>query len=109
MKRIAIALSMLAFLSAPAAFAATGSSVHGEYANFCAWGLINGKQVMTDCSINWKDGSTGKIYCFSSEQAKTQWSTNTASNITKANAAFASKGTSSNGASASSSSNHQHM
>ena len=87
-KVIAIALgSTLMFASQ--AMAGTGTAKTGEYENYCAWGMTQGKQVHTDCHINWKEASSGKTYCFSSEDAKKSWAENTTTNMTKADAEFA--------------------
>jgi YHS domain-containing protein len=40
-----------------------------EFGGQCTEGLAEGKHVMTDCSVNWKD-KDGKVYCFSSNDAK---------------------------------------
>lgn len=69
-----LAVSALAF--ATAVFA-------GEFNDECAWGLANGKHVKTDCKVNMK-GADGKTYCFSSEQAKAEFSKNVKTNLEKA-------------------------
>lgn len=85
MKKAIIAFVASALLAAPA-FAAT-EAPKGEFANHCAYGLTMGKQVMTDCKINWVD--KGKTYCFSSEEAKTNFSKDTAANLKKAEEGYA--------------------
>jgi|GEM_PF-2432224 len=93
MKKL-IALFVFALFCAPSAFAETSKMqtskmpANGEFGNHCAWGLTMGKQISTDCSVNWKDSTSGKIYCFSSEAFKTDWAKNTASNTAKASAEF---------------------
>ena len=85
MKKAIVAFVASALLAVPA-FAAT-TETKGEFGNHCAYGLTMGKQVMTDCKINWVDH--GKTYCFSSEEAKTNFSKDTAANLKKAEEGFA--------------------
>lgn len=40
--------------------------VHGEFNNYDPVGLMAGSLIHADCSINWRDPDTGKLYCFSS-------------------------------------------
>lgn len=40
--------------------------MHGEFKNLDPIGLISGTLVHSDCSINWSDPDTDKLYCFSS-------------------------------------------
>lgn len=88
MKKIILGLAVAGLFVVPSAFAAPATSpTQGEFGNHCAMGLVMGKQVKTDCSINWKD-TAGKTYCFSSEQMKQEWSKNTATNISKAGSEF---------------------
>lgn len=84
----ALAVTLLAAGTAFAADTATPGTVHGEFGNQCAYGLTMGKQVMTDCKINWQDPTTHKTYCFSSEEAKTNWAKDVKSNIAKADTTF---------------------
>jgi YHS domain-containing protein len=62
---------------ATAAIAATG-----EFDNMCSWGLANSKEVKTDCSVN--ATIKGKTYCFSNEQAKTEFMKSPDANLAKA-------------------------
>ncbi len=87
MKKFLLASFVCCAFGASSAFAATGAT--GEYGNHCAWGLTMGKQVMTDCKINWKDSASNKTYCFSNEEAKSHWAKDTKTNITKANSEYA--------------------
>jgi hypothetical protein len=63
-------------------------SMHGEFANHDPLGLAAGVAIAADCSINWVDPDTGKLYCFASatslvmfldgphaclERARAQW------------------------------------
>jgi hypothetical protein len=40
--------------------------VKGELDSYDPIGLIAGALIKTDCSINWRDPDTGKLYCFAS-------------------------------------------
>lgn len=51
-----------------------------EFDGMCAGGLMLGKEVRTDCKINWTDTSTKKTYCFSSEEMRNSWTTDVANN-----------------------------
>jgi YHS domain-containing protein len=62
---------------ATAAYAATG-----EFDNMCAQGLAMEKSVKTDCSVN--ETYNGKTYCFSNEQAKTDFMKDPDASIAKA-------------------------
>jgi len=65
------AISLLSLVFALAAHAAD-TPVPPDKAEFggqCTEGLAEGKHVMTDCSVNWKD-KDGKVYCFSNDAAK---------------------------------------
>lgn len=39
--------------------------MHGEFASHDPIGLANGALIKADCSINWTDPDTRKLYCFS--------------------------------------------
>jgi hypothetical protein len=41
-------------------------TMHGEFANHDPIGLSAGVKVAADCSINWVDPDSGRLYCFSS-------------------------------------------
>jgi YHS domain-containing protein len=86
MKTLIKGFCVASLFVASTAFAATPTT--GEYGNHCAEGLVQGKQVATDCKINWKDSKSGKTYCFSSEEMKAEFSKNTEENIKKADAAY---------------------
>ena len=62
---------------ATAALAATG-----QFDNMCAEGLALGKEIKTDCAIN--ATIDGKVYCFGSEQAKTDFMKDPKGNLAKA-------------------------
>src|SRR6266581_3041394 len=70
--RISLPLSIVAAcaLAFGIAFAAdVVSPDKAEFGGQCAEGLAEGKHVMTDCSVNWKD-KDGKTYCFSNDAEK---------------------------------------
>jgi YHS domain-containing protein len=69
---------------ATAAIAATG-----QFDNMCSWGLANSKEVKTDCSVN--ADIKGKTYCFSNEQAKTEFMKSPDANLTKAQSFYGEK------------------
>ena len=56
----------------------------GELGDNCAWGVVNGKKVKTDCSVT-QMGPDGKTYCFSNEQVKWLFMADLEGNIRKAN------------------------
>ncbi|HEV7489868.1 MAG TPA: hypothetical protein VGO25_03620, partial [Rhodanobacteraceae bacterium] len=56
-----------------------------EFGGQCAEGLAEGKHVITDCSVNWTD-KDGKVYCFSSDAAKTAFLKNPAESLERARA-----------------------
>jgi hypothetical protein len=41
-------------------------SMHGEFANNDPFGVSVGVKIQADCSLNWIDPDSGKLYCFSS-------------------------------------------
>ena len=84
MKKI-VAGAIASLFVAGVAFAAPTA---GEFGNHCAWGLTMGKQVATDCKINWTDEKTHKTYCFSSDEAKTSWAKDVAGNEQKASTEY---------------------
>lgn len=42
------------------------TDLKGEFSNYDPIGLISGALIKADCSINWADPDTGKVYCFAS-------------------------------------------
>jgi YHS domain-containing protein len=58
------------------------AALAGEFSNMCSWGLANGKEVKTDCSVN--ATIKGKTYCFSNEPAKTEFMKSPDANLAKA-------------------------
>jgi YHS domain-containing protein len=69
--------------------ASTAYAATGEFHNMCSWGLANHKDVRTDCSVNTM--IKGKTYCFSSEEAKTNFMKDPTSNMTKAESFYKSE------------------
>lgn len=59
-----------------------------EFGGQCAEGLAEGKHVMTDCSVHWKD-KDGRTYCFSSEAAKATFLKNPGESLERARAFIA--------------------
>jgi YHS domain-containing protein len=53
-----------------------------QFKDLCAWGLANHKDVHTNCSVN--KTINGKTYCFSSEDARSQFMQNPDANLAKA-------------------------
>ena len=64
-------------------------AVSGEYDNMCTMGLVMGKEVATDCSINADIG--GKTYCFGSQEAKTEFMKDPEGNLAKAQTYYSKK------------------
>jgi YHS domain-containing protein len=60
----------------------TAAVLVGEFDNNCAWGLVNGKKVPTDCSINAQ--IDGKTYCFGDQKAKDEFMKDPKGNLAKA-------------------------
>ncbi|MEG6509108.1 hypothetical protein V6C03_08995 [Methyloligella sp. 2.7D] len=58
----------------------------GQYDNLCAMGLATGQEIQTDCSINADIG--GKMYCFGSKAAKTEFMKDPEGNLAKADATY---------------------
>ena len=54
-----------------------------EFGGQCAEGLSVGRHVMTNCAVTWTD-KDGKIYCFSSEDARKAFLENPSANLGKA-------------------------
>lgn len=84
MKSISVILASLVLSAAPAFAADTHGSTTHEFDGMCATGLVMGKEVKTDCKINWTDEKTHKTYCFSSEEMKKTFAADTSTHIKKA-------------------------
>jgi YHS domain-containing protein len=63
-------------------FAGSAYAVTGQFDNMCSWGLANHKDVKTDCSVN--ATIKGSTYCFSSQDAKTNFMKSPDANLKKA-------------------------
>jgi YHS domain-containing protein len=74
-------------LAAGAAMSLSMQASAGELGDHCAWGLVNGKKVKTDCAVN-QMGTDGKVYCFSNEQVKWNFMADLEGNTAKAKEAF---------------------
>lgn len=86
MRYCAVVIALLMSLVSLTGFA-------GEYKDHCAAGLaIYDVLVETDCSVNWTDQRTGKVYCFSSESTKEEFLEDVDTNIAKATKKFSELG-----------------
>ena len=63
------------------------AAIAGEFDNMCSWGLANGKQVKTDCSVN--AAIKGKTHCFSNMD---EFMKNPDANLAKAQVVYGEKG-----------------
>jgi YHS domain-containing protein len=63
-------------------FAGSAYAMTGQFDNMCAWGLANHKDVQTDCSVN--ATIKGSTYCFSSQDAKSNFMKSPDANLKKA-------------------------
>jgi YHS domain-containing protein len=59
-----------------------------EFGGQCTEGLAEGKHVLTDCSVTWKD-KDGKVYCFSNDAAKAEFLKNPKEGLERARAFIA--------------------
>jgi YHS domain-containing protein len=66
--------------------ASAALAVSGEFDNMCAQGLVMGKAVKTDCSVN--ANYEGKTYCFGNEQAKQDFMKDPEASLEKAEAYY---------------------
>lgn len=56
----------------------------GEFGGHDPIGLAAGAKIKADCSLNWIDPNTGKLYCFSSATSQSYFQDWPASNIERA-------------------------
>jgi YHS domain-containing protein len=63
-------------------FTGSAYALTGQFDDMCAWGLANHKDVQTDCSVN--ATIKGSRYCFSSQDAKTNFMKSPDANLKKA-------------------------
>src|ERR1700733_15542145 len=54
-----------------------------EFGGQCPEGLSEGQHVMTNCSVTWTD-KDGKLFCFSTQAAKTSFLSNPAEKLARA-------------------------
>jgi YHS domain-containing protein len=64
------------------------SPAKAEFGGQCTEGLAEGKHVMTDCSVTWKD-KDGKTYCFANDAAKAAFLKSPAESLDRARAFIA--------------------
>jgi YHS domain-containing protein len=77
----AIPMTILAAaLALGSSVATAGEGGRGEFGNQCAYGLSQGMNVKTGCSINFTDGR-GKTLCFSSQQNAVKFMSNFEKNL----------------------------
>ncbi len=82
--QFSLPLLIVVALAMGTAFAAdVVSPDKAEFGGQCTEGLAEGKHVMTDCSVNWKD-KDGKVYCFSNDAAKAAFLKNPAESLDRA-------------------------
>ena len=67
----------------------TAYAATGQFDNMCTWGLANHKDVQTNCSVN--ATIKGATYCFSSEDAKSQFMKDPSGNLAKAQSFYKSE------------------
>lgn len=60
----------------------------GEFANHDPIGLAAGARIKVDCSLNWTDPDTGKLYCFNSPTSFNSFLEWPKANIRRATRAF---------------------
>ena len=68
--------------------AASAQVPEPEFNGLSAWELTGGEAVQTDCSIELTSQDTGRIYCFSSEDAKAAFEQDMEGNIESAKAGY---------------------
>lgn len=61
---------------------AIAGETRGEFDNLCVMGLAEGKRIKTDCSVNTE--FEGKIYCFRTQDAKTEFAKDPKRNLERA-------------------------
>lgn len=62
--------------------------VHGELGSYDPVGLMAGQLIKADCSINWRDPDTGKLYCFDSGTSLVYFEQFPRANLRKAQAEY---------------------
>lgn len=59
-----------------------------EYGGACAMGMALGKEIKSECTVQWQNPKTKKLYCFSNEEMKKRWGENIGDNERKASATW---------------------
>ena len=62
--------------------------VKGEFDSYDPVGLMAGTLIKADCSLNWRDPDTGKLYCFASGTSLVYFQDWPKTNIRKAGEAY---------------------
>ena len=70
-------------IAATCSFPAWVFAAEPEFGGYCAMGLVKHQRIKTDCTANWTS-KEGKLYCFSSEAAKSEFLTTADENIQRA-------------------------
>lgn len=79
-----VTLGVLCVVSA--AYAVTPSAA--KYGGLCAYSLSQGEKVATDCSIYFQSPNEAQPFCFSSEQAKSDFAEDLEKNTLQAEGEF---------------------
>jgi YHS domain-containing protein len=87
-RRDTMKLILLTALFACAAGAADSLNSKAEFGGQCPEALSEGRHVITDCTVTWTD-KDGKLYCFSTEAAKTSFLRNPVEKLERARALMA--------------------
>jgi len=64
------------------------SAMHAEFGGHDPIGLASGAKIKADCSLNWVDPDTHKLYCFSSATSQSYFQDWPKSNIERASRAW---------------------
>jgi hypothetical protein len=84
MKKILLTSALAAMLLAIAAPGASQDTP--ELDGHCAMSAAHGNKLPTDCSVVWISPKSGRLYCFSSENAKLAFIRNASANEDRAQA-----------------------
>ena len=83
----AIVVALCFFVASPALAEdetpAPTAPIKGEFGNACVMSLAEGHPVVTDCTVNWTN-KDGKVYCFSTEAARTAFLVDPTTTLQKA-------------------------
>lgn len=60
------------------------AGMHAEFDGYDPIGLASGAMIRADCSLNWVDPDSGKLYCFSSATSQSYFQDWPKSNIERA-------------------------